>query len=330
MILSADRLWFWQECRRRFLLETDWKVAKMRPKQLFDACLRAGIFKLCSGVAVEKVIEDAQGDLLAIAANPGMDVIAGRAPYELAKDLCAMLNTILLAMSRQTLLVLKDPGVIKITDSVSWQMKAWQDESGVLHRWVTVDMLDEDRRAGEIHSWQTAGDMAAANAPMTIHVIEIGRQSKGRYVSPWSRAWKHPGLPHLPMKFSKRDGTSLSGWTPVFLAESAEDPEEWVDVMQREGAVSALMHDLALREFPNHVRNDHIAQILNEAAAAGRVEKDRGGMTWRAMPMSRGACDGMIPCPMQGACYGPQEGEIDLRRLGLTPRASTPRVTGTK
>lgn len=329
MILSPDRLWFWQSCKRRFVLETDWKVAKMRPKQLFDACLREAIFKLSKGENAEKTIDDAQGSLLAIAANPGMDVIAGRAPYELAKDLCAMLETVLIAMSRGTLFALKDPGTIKLTDSVSWQMKSWQDESGVLHRWVTVDRLDEDRRASEVHSWWTAGDMAAANAPMTIHVIEIGRQNKGRYVSPWSRAWKHPGMPSLPLRFAKKDGSGLTGWTPVFLSESAEDPEHWVDVMQREGAVSALTHELALREFPPHVRNDQIAQILNEATAAAKVEKDRGGMTWRALPMTRGSCDGMIPCPMQPACYGPQEGDIDLARIGLIRRASTTRVTGT-
>lgn len=329
MILSPDRLYFWQECKRRFVIETDWKVAKMRPKVLFDACLREGIFKLCSGTAVERVIEEATGNLLALAANPGMDVIAGRAPYELAKDLCAMLTTILIAMSRMTLLVLKDPGIVKLTDSVSWQVKAWADESGVLHRWATVDMLDEDRRAAEIHNWQTAGDMAAMNAPMSIHVIEIGRQKNGRYVSPWSRGFRHPAMSSLPLRFNKKDGGTLTGWTPVFLAESQEDPSAWVDTMQRDGAVTALMHELRLREFSNTVRNDQIAQILNEAAAAAKVEQDRTGMTWRALPMSRSACDGMVPCPMQPACYGPQDQPVDFRKIGLIPRASTARVTGT-
>lgn len=310
--LNADKLWSWQTCRRRYRIDMDFRPKKPRPKRLFDACLRVGIFEISRGQPIDAVVKRVQTDLMAIAANPGMDYVYGRSPYDLATDLAAMLSTILRALAHQTLLELTDPAPVVLAPGVAWEFRAWRDQTGELHRWVTVDKLDEDRMASEAHSWHVAGDMAAAKTPMTLHIIEIGRQNpKGRYVSPWSRAWRHPGLSSLPLRFAKKDGSSLEGYTPVFLSEASVDPESWVTQMEKDGAVAALIHTKRLREFDEGVRIEQVKQILLEArsmAAFGRPE-------WLTVPMSRGACDGMVTCPYQPACYGTQ----DLVKIGLQP-----------
>lgn len=320
MIVDAHQLSHYQACQRRHLLELDWYPNKWRAKSLFDRVLTRAILAISNGGDPIASAEEASTTFLEIAANPGLDLSYGANSYQIAKDWCAMLGTIPRALSKLMLLTLRPSSVVQINSTTSWRVQSPADDSGTLHRWVTVDRWNEDALAREMHSWHVFGDMAVLRAPLMLHAIEIGRMSKGRRASSWARGWRHPSMPNINgVHFKHKDGSSYSGWTPMYLAEQANiTADDWVEAMWRDHAVEALVHHLTLNAPSDAVCDDTLAQILIEARRMDAAAQERGSTTWRALPMSRAACDGLVPCPFQWACYG--DNTIDLEVTGLYKR----------
>ena len=97
MILDARTLTTLQSCPRRFLLEADYEVLRWRPKALLDACLRRGIAAISNGADAGATTSMMKVEFMQVAANPGIEVAYGANPYVIAKDYCAMLDTVLRA-----------------------------------------------------------------------------------------------------------------------------------------------------------------------------------------------------------------------------------------
>jgi len=324
--LDASDITIYQSCPRRWLLDQSWRVLRWRAKVLFDSCLRQAIFAISSGAAAESVEQAARTRFLTQAANPGLDVAEGSDPWRIAQDYCAMLSTITTALSRRTLLTLRAPDPVRLRTTageVSWQPRAWPDESGVLHRWIAVDAFDDGVLARECHGWQVFGDMAVVEAPLTLHVVEIGQQRAGRRHSPWARAWRHPVIAGR-YKFQRNDGKgghrALSGdqWRPLWYADQPEpDPVAWVDVMDAEGVTEGLLHHIAIAQ-PSEESASRSREQIGQVARQMELAREghpgpAGGME---LPMARGACDGWVICPWQQACYREQP-EAGIAELGL-------------
>ena len=316
--IDAAQLTEYQSCRRRFVLSHDYRPIKWRPKSLFDACLRAGIQMLSTGADAASIATDATSRFMQTAANPGMDMVGN--PYIVAKDYCAMLQTVLRSVERARVPKLSDVPAARFNSQVAWKFLSHADDTGTLHRWVTVDHWGDDDIARELHGWYVFGDMVMAQQPMTLHVIEIGQIRTGRGIarraSLWARAWRHPTMPSLRIRFRRNDGEGFQGWQPYYLADHSDaDPAEWVDGMWKEGAAQLLMHEVSVRLPGPDIIADTQRQIMWEATGMRETARDRGSSTWMALPMSRAACDGMVPCPFQTACY--QSEPVDIETLGL-------------
>jgi len=305
MILTAASLTDLQSCSRKTLLSADWEIIHLRPKQLLDGVLRKGILAISQGGDAAEVVKGARAEFLQAAANPGMVTPPGVDSYKLAMDLCALLDTILRAAGRMGLPRLDEHPEIKLNSMISWQPLAFTSADG-LHRIVTIDKWSEADLARELHSWFVAGEMAATGLDMTIHVIEIGQSRNGRRASPWARGWRHPTMKNAKrIRFLHKDGTTFQGWIPVWLAdEQSLDAAEWVDAMFAEGAPGRLWHDVPVARPTEAQRGETLRQILAEGARASVLISERRSTTWDALPMTRAACDGMVPCAWQGACYG--------------------------
>lgn len=323
LTVEAPRIGEFQACRRRFLLNTDWRVIKWRPKALFDACLRQAIFTLARAkdADLEMAVATATSRFLETAANPGLDIPYGSNPYVIAKDWTAMLSTILPSIVRRGLTALADTPEVKLSERVGWKPKSWLGGDGRLHRWITVDHWGQADLSRELHSWWTLGDVAATRTAMVIHVVEIGQTRNGRRQSPWARAWKHPAMPNLRLRFRRVDGSEFRGYAPFYLADQSRvDAVAWVDQMWQEKAAEPLMHDVQA-DVPGDVACDIVTRdILAEAAAMRDLLTDRGTSPFHVLPMSRGACDGFVPCPWQSVCYATQV--ADPSSLGLYQRRS--------
>lgn len=321
MILDATLLTHHQSCARRPVLETDWYPRRWRPKTLFDLVLTRAILSLSSGTSAESCAETARVEFLERAANPGLDLEDGVDPYQQAKDWCVMYETILRVLAKITLLMVKTVGTVSLNSSTGWRGSSLVDDTGTLHRWVTVDRWDADALSREMHSWYTFGDMTAFKSPMMIHAIEIGQIRKGRRASAWARGWRHPSLSNVNgVHFKHRDGSSFTGWTAMHLADHVEySADDWVDAMIRDRAGYALIHQANLNALSESALAAATGQMLVLGHEIQRAITERGSAPWNSLPMSRGACDSLIPCVWQSACYS--ENIVDLAATGLyTPR----------
>lgn len=320
MILDATSLTHRQDCARRHLLELDWFPRKWRAKHLFDFLLIRAILAISITKDPITMADEARTRFLESAANPGLDLPYGIDTYVVAKDWCAMLETIPRAIAKLSLLTIKPAGIVQLNSSTSWRTSSFVDDSGTLHRWLTVDRWNEDALAREMHGWHAFGDMAVLRAPMMIHAIEIGQMRKERRASPWARGWRHPSMPNVNgVHFKHRDGSSFSGWTAMYLADVSHiDADDWVEAMFRDRAVESLIHHVTLNAPSDGVCDDTRQQILIEAARMDEAAMGRVSMPWSAVPMSRGACDNLVPCPYQMACYS--ENIVDLAATGMYTR----------
>jgi hypothetical protein len=161
-----------------------------------------------------------------------------------------------------------------------------------------------------------------ARVPMMLHVVEIGRERKGRRASPWARAWTHPTAPKglLPYRFRNKDGSKPNHWNPVYLADDLNlDIDEWVEELWTEGQAQDLMRHVDVRVPSDSICSDTFSQIVAEAAAMRELLADHDRTTFRRLPMSRGSCDGIVPCPWQDACYS-ESTLIQLDSLGIYTR----------
>jgi len=299
-----------QTCVRRFLLNSEWRLARWRPKLLFDVLLRRGILELTKKKDVAQVAADAKAIFLQRAADPGLDII-GRDPYQASKGWTSLLESVLHGIARTVLPVLHDPEPARLTSDIDWRFLSWADDAGTLHRWVTVESWDVDTISRELHSWRTFGDLVMSGCPMVLHAIVLGQNRNGRFLSPWTRTYVHPAMPALRWRWTKPDDTT---WKPVQrLDQSRLDVSEWIDKAWEQGAIQPLLQDQQVDLPAESVCRDTRYQIIREASDMLKLVEER--RPYLAEPMSRGACDLYSPCHFQSVCYSPEP--IDLVQLGL-------------
>ncbi len=322
MIFSPLDVISFQACKRRPFLYRNWAVNRRRPKQILDACLREGVIALSTGSSVALVRDEARARLMSEAAQPGMDLPEGVDPYVVASDLAALLDTCLTAISQLTLLSLHSLPPISL-EGHAYAPLSVADDSGSLHRWLTVDVWDDDALTRELHSWVTAGDMAVCDAPMTLHVVVIGQRRNGRQQSPWCRAHEQPIIRRLRFlrknhhhdgKGSERRPAIPPDWKTVWYSDMpSPDPEAWVAAMHRDEITPRLLLHPSIAEFTDAVRIQTIAQLSVIADEMERtsesLQSDTSPEPAMSLPMSRSACDGMVPCPYRWACYRPEPAE---------------------
>jgi hypothetical protein len=241
---------------------------------------------------------------MVLAADPGI-LMEGGNPYQLAKDYSALLETSLVHEYRvlhPRIPKLHPLPPVRISDDLQWVFTSKMDSEGFLHRWLLWERWDDRQLLRDLHSWYTFGDMAMARAPMNLHVTLIGSKRDGRQDSPWCRGYV---LPHFPgrVRFQAVDGKPLrdSAWRKVWFSESSFDPAVWVDQIWKDGLAQTLSRKLPVRKPIDLACRDGERQISEVAQKMLYVQLSRP--RYWDLPMSRGACDGMVPCPFLLACH---------------------------
>jgi hypothetical protein len=316
--LTASNLTHYQRCQRLHAFEQHWRPVLWRPRSLFTSLLRSAVLQLSSGKPKETVTSEAVASFLEAAAQPGLDMPGDT--YTIARCWTAILQTVIEAISRLTLLTVT-LGPTVLLDGMQWQCATFADESGALHRWTSVAKLDSDTLTRELHSWHVWGDACAAQMPMTLHVVEVGRYRAGRQHTHWARSFHHPVMAGMH-RFQKQDGRKLEGdWRPVWFQDSERnDQVAWVDLMTSQNV--KLMHHLPVKQ-PSAAHCEEFKKQMQEVAHQMSLPaKDPFDIV-----MNRPACDLPWPCPFQIACYS--NGKPDLAELGgFTPVAATARAPG--
>lgn len=308
MELDATSISDFQACPRRYLLNLEWKPHRWRPRTLFMATLRAGILSISNGASVEDSAAESVARFMQTAVNPGLDVLGD--PYLIAKEWTSLLSSVLHTIAREIPTKLSMPPIVKVNSFLDWSPTAFIAD-GRLHRWITTDSWSPSDLPRELHSWWVLGDVCVLNLPLTLHILSIGSMRNGRRSSPFTRAWRHPGLVNLPMRFKRKDGKEFEGWKPVYLSDNKVSVESWTAQLIREGVTSDIIHNIPVNVPNDTQRSIVMRDILLESV---RIRELTGG--WMDQPMSRNACDGHVPCAFQDACYSSSP-IIDISTLGL-------------
>jgi len=322
--LTARSLSDWQTCRRRALLSADYSVLRPRPKAVFDRLLREGVAAIGRGEDASAVAATLRADFLDAARSPGLDLCSGSNVYAIAKDWTTMLTTVLLSVARGSVAVTHAVQPVRLAPSLVWQPSSPADDSGELHRWITAADFSPDDLARELHGWTVFGDLAVLRVPLTLHVVLTGSVRNGRRYSPWTRIFRHPGLPHMNPHFVAKSGAPLRQWKPEWLSDAAyPDYDAWVEQMHKEGVADSLIRVYRVNVPSDAVCATAVRQIIEESFALRVALENRGEdaassavrRPWSAWPMSRGACDGIVPCPWQECCHA--EGAVEPAATGL-------------
>jgi len=212
-------------------------------------------------------------------------------------DYCSIITNAIYALQCVAMPVLETVAPVDIAEGVQWKFLSPKDDSGTLHRWIFVDAWDDDRFTSELHSWYTFGDIAAAQSPMQLHVIEIGQRRNGRMISPWSRSHIHPIIAGR-FRFTEVKGKE---WKPFFFADNRISSEEWVGQMRREGLTERLIHHVSIAEPKKRHVEEFKRQVLQELEWMDKVSETVSDPM--ELPMSRESCDHPRPCPFLDICY---------------------------
>jgi hypothetical protein len=320
MVLQIDAhdLALLQLCPRQWLLDRSYRPLRWQPRRLANAILWQGVLAMAGGTPAEEAAAEARSQFLQSAANPGLDITTD--PFAAAREWCAMLDSLLRSIAREGVPSLQPLPPVRLTSQLEWQPLA-QSDGQTLHRWLMIDRWGEDDLSRELHSWKTLGDIATTRLPMTIHVLEIGRMWNGRRSSPWTRGWKHPTMPSLPMRFKGKTKNAFKSWKPVYLAGGRVDADDWVEQLWTEGAAQELMKRIEVRAPSDAQAAQVVRDILMEASRMRVLEEER--THWSALPMSRGACDLWQACPFQSVCYSPEPPQVvRVEELGFQMRSA--------
>ncbi len=293
--MNASILTSFQRCPRIQKLQDAKTPRRWRPRELAEIHIRSGILALSAGAKLSKVSKDIVASFLEQCATPGLDVDCD--PFTLAQDWIAILANILEYVPRGTLPKLKLGPAVILPGGFRWEVKAFADETGHLHRWVLVDRLDDDSMTREFHSWHVDGDRCAAKMPLTLHVIEIGRNSGNHQSTPWCRIFKHPEVINR-FAFQQKDGTPLQGnWKPSWFQDSDRNKSgDWVDLMIRDNV--KLIRDIQVKQ----PTTENVAEFVRQVTIEHKRFDSMQHQTWRELPMFRPACD-LPPCCYRTTCF---------------------------
>lgn len=290
MILSAQLLDTLDRCARRVAFEREWESRSISPLGLLYAGVEGSL-------TATDPIYGATGAIREKASH--LEVNAGElSPLSAVRHVESMAQTIALAL-RMKLGQGARPEPIKMGDH-EWQSNLFECR-GELHRIVLCSHLDDDSLRSFAHAWQTVGELAALERPLTLTMVIVGAQRGGRRHSHWAKCFQHP-VQKSALRFSarNRDDGFTKGWKPVWREQTSINAETWLDRMRSDGVLEELIVSRRIQfngsdERMKQARNDILR--LAELAGASRTSD----------PMRRSSCDeiGKSPCSFSACCYSP-------------------------
>jgi hypothetical protein len=261
--------------------------------------MKQAVVELSSGMDKHTVAVRATTRFITQARNPGLDGLEGRDTYTITMDFTATMKTIIEYLSRLTLLPLT-----AVPPSPQWEFSCSRDELGTIHRWTFVDFINDDVLMKQGHSWSTLGDMVMVQAPMTLHLVAIGRRDGVRRSSTWCKAFASTVIVgHY--RFQRKGGKPLNGaWKPIWFADNPDnEPDVWVNIMEGDEMFlnGDLVQHINLRE-PDKEQARRLMDVME-----GEIKRMAEALDdLESRPMYLHSCDSPYACPHQIVCYSPE------------------------
>lgn len=274
-MLDTESFALHDQCERLRTWSSEYMLPRIPLAQAMHDALRVGL--------LEGDPEKTKQTFVSTAAMPGLEITAYNV-YEIAMHHAAMLEVIC------TYLLGKDGAWIPAESSeITFKPNSYLLPDGRLRRVVLCSSWDQVRQQEEINSWRTAADVSMTNRPMLINAVVIGQSRKGFRPSPWTQAFIHPTT--RQMRIQKRDGKFTDNWTRIYRESTDKKPDEWLKMMQEDGAFDGLVNSRVIDVSP---RRD---EILTEMAKLSKEIETNG------THMRRSACFKFSPCAFSKICH---------------------------
>ena len=289
MILTSELFDRFDRCPRRYAFESEYEPRSITPLGLLYAAVEGSL-------TAPEAVQGAKDALME--RTQRLDVNAGElSPLSAVRHIECMAEVIAMALRAKL-------GRATRPDSAQLGDHEWRsnliESRGELHRIILVSHMDDDSLRSFAHSWQTIGELAAMERPVTLTVVLIGSQRGGRRHSAWTKGFLHPIQRNLRFAPRKKDSGFTENWKACWREQSDIKAEVWLNQMRTDGVMDEL---IVSRKIHYHCDDERMIQarrdmlLIAEQMMAARTDA----------PMRRSSCDelGRGACPWQSCCYAP-------------------------
>lgn len=289
---SADMLTGFERCGRIPWWGRDWKPRKLKPVEMIESGVRAGLLELTRSDFGELAGEEVYG----YGSDPGIDSKQYDQHSEVVHLAC-IADIVTCALRRPG----SDPWKLA-PDLPDWTSGCYLSPDGKhLRRVIFVTSWNDDRHYSVMRSWECLGEVCAHGMPMQIAVVRLGQHLDGRYHSFWTHGLRHPA--NKVLRFRKRnkvDEPFKESWIEVWR-EDYDDIStlEWLQGMLDDGVLQAslLKSDLPVP------KEEHRQRILDLA----RLKLELIKATKRLPMQNLSTCDWPSACRHRDHCHAQQE-----------------------
>jgi hypothetical protein len=294
MILSAELIATDDLCPRRVNWQNRYAALRIAP-------LKALYVALDAGFRADHPEQAAENELMALAAQPGLDV-DGANVYALAMHLSKLAAIISVALrSASTAPWAPWPDTEIGNDSNgkhTWRSACYDAGDGTPRRIVLVDRWGDERKAIETRGWRTVGELCAIRKPLMLTAVTIGTAHDKRRISPWTRCYRHPRNRMYRFRRTTSSEDFGANWEPAWRENESIPTAEWLTRMAKDECMGELVQT-SLIPVPARWAA-YAREIQRHALDIARWEERIG----EHPPMRLAGCYGFSPCPFVNVCHG--------------------------
>ncbi len=197
---SAETLSEYERCGRIPFWGKNWKYRKMKPDEMIEAGVRAGITESVRSDYGELAGEEVYG----FGSDPGIESKQYDQHREVVHLAC-IADIVTTAIRKAGDLPWKGPDRLP-----NWTPSCFLAADGKhLRRIVYVTSWSDDRHYSLCRSWETLGEVCHYNLPMQMLVVHLGQHRDGKYHSFWSHGLRHPA--NKKLRFRKKTSRPMIG-----------------------------------------------------------------------------------------------------------------------
>lgn len=289
---SAEKITGGERCGRIPYWGRTWKQRLMKPVEMIEAGVRAGVMEHTRSDFGELAGEEVYG----FGADPGIESKQYDQHAEVVHLACVA-DVVTSAVRKPG----SDPW--KLAPPLpEWDSGCYLSPDGRhLRRIAFVTSWSDDRHYSLCRAWETLGEICFHNLPMQLVVINLGKHSDGKYHSFWTHGLRHPG--NKKLRFRRRRNVQepfKESWIEVWREDYDDiSTHDWLQGMLEDGVLQECMKKVDI-PVPKPEARQRILDL-----ARRKLEVIRGAAE---LPMQNlSTCDWPVPCIHRAHCHAQEE-----------------------
>ena len=289
---SAESLSGFERCGRISYWGKDWKPRKLKPVEMLEIGVRAGLMELTRTDFGELAGEEVYG----LGSEPGIDSKQYDQHSEVVHLAC-IADIVTCALRKSG----GDPW--KLAPPLpGWESGCYlSPNGGYLRRIVFTTSWSDDKHYAFCRSWESLAEACFHNLPMQMAVVHLGAHRDGKYHSYWTHGLRHPA--NKVLRFRKRnrvDEPFKESWVEVWR-ENYDDisTHDWLQGMLEDGVLQGC-----LQKFDIHVPQPEARERILDLA---RRKLEIIHSTTELPMQNYSTCDWPVPCAFRTPCHAQEE-----------------------